>query len=514
MLWTILRNMARTSAAAPATPATGDSLAMGMASFHAGEFSVACRHLRAARAADPADGDVLYCLALAEARSGQHVLAEELLQELRLTRDDADVNNALGNVCRMRGNLVDAGSAYRRALAVDAGHLAALANLGLVLRDQGVPQQALPVLDRALVLAPDYVEALFNKALALTDLGESQAAGQLIEQVLRLDPDFAEAHLQRGFALLRRGDFAAGWREYRWRVNIPELDHWRDYDYPLWQGEKLSGRRVLVQAEQGLGDQIMFASCLPDMLESARQVMIECDSRLAVLFARSFPQAVVYRHRVKGQPEWSHEPAPDFRVRLGDLPRMLRNCGADFPRHSGYLFADPGNVTNWRIRLAALGSGPKIGLSWRGGTLATGQRARSLPLEDLLPIVSLPDTHFVSLQYGDGREEIANLRTRYGVTFSEWPQAIADMDEMAALVASLDMVITVCTTAAHLAGALGKTAWVLVPAVSEWRYRESGNGIPWYPELRLFRQRRTAEWSDVILEVRTALIDAIGAGFK
>lgn len=514
MLWTMLRHMTRTTVGTTVTEASHELPAMGVASFHAGDFAVACRHLRAARAADPADGDVLYYLALAEARGGRHVLAEELLQELRLTRDDADVNNALGNVCRMRGRMNDAGAAYQRALAIDGGHLAALANLGLVLRDQGVPQEALPLLDRALAIAPDYVEALFNKALVLIDLGERLAADQLIERVLTLDPGFAEAHLQRGFTLLRRGDFAAGWREYGWRVNIPELDHWRDYDYPLWRGEKLSGRRVLVQAEQGLGDQIMFASCLPDILERARQVMIECDPRLAVLFARSFPKAVVYRHRVKGQPGWSREPAPDFRVRLGDLPRMLRNCEADFPRHSGYLIADPGRVANWRIRLAALGSGPKIGLSWRGGTPATGQRARSLPLEDLLPIVSLPDAHFVSLQYGHGREEIANLRTRYGVTLSEWPQAIADMDEMAALVAGLDMVISVCTTAAHLAGALGKTAWVLVPAVAEWRYRESGNGIPWYPELRLFRQRRTAEWSDVILAVRTALTEAIGADLK
>ncbi len=356
--------------------------------------------MSAALAADPDDGGVLYYLALAEARSGRFERAQELFETLRMQRDDADVNNALGNLYRLRGNLDAAVASYRRALAADGGHIATLANLGLTLRDQGTPRQALPVLDRALAIAPDHVEALFNKALALVDLGESGAAGELIGRVLELDPDFAQAHLQRAFMLLRRGEFAAGWREYAWRVRIPDLDHWRDYAYPLWQGEPLAGRRVLVQAEQGLGDQIMFASCLPDLLGLARDTIIECDPRLTGLFARSFPSARIYRHRVKGEPKWRRGPVPDFRVRCGDLPRMLRNREADFPRHDGYLVADPIQVADWRARLAALGPGLKVGISWRGGTPGTGQAARSLALATLLPMLTVARTHFVSLQYG------------------------------------------------------------------------------------------------------------------
>ena len=502
MLWSIIRNLARKAAGAPARDAL---LVAGIASYNAGAYAAACRHLDEARAADPENCDVLHYLALAEARSGRLERAEVLLEALRLKRDDADVNNALGNVHRLRGQLAQAAASYGRAVESDGQHLAALANLGLTLRDQGVPREALPVLDRALALAPDHVEALFNKALALADTGAGQPAGELIERVLKLDPEFAQAHLQRGFTLLRRGEFSAGWREYAWRVRIPELDHWQDYDYPQWQGEALDGKRVLVQAEQGLGDQIMFASCLPDVLRRARRTMIECDPRLAGLFARSFTAAAVYRHRVKGKPDWRREPAPDFRVRYGDLPRMLRNHAADFPRHSGYLIPDAAKVAAWRARLAALAPGLKVGLSWRGGTPGTGQAARSLALDALLPVLALPRVNFISLQYGPGRDEIADLRARHGIALSDWPQAITDMDEMAALIAGLDLVITVCTTAAHLCGALGKTAWVLVPAVAEWRYLESGSQIPWYPALRLFRQPRPNAWNDTIAAIRAEL---------
>lgn len=512
MLWGFLRNITRAGTSAPGATANGNPAARGMESFNCGDFAAASQELGKAHAADSSDHEILYCLALAQAQCGELEKAEELLTALRSHDDAADVNNALANVQRLRGRLAPAAATYRRALEIDARHLAALANLGLTLRDQGAAAEALPVLDRALALAPDYVEALFNKSLALIDLNERRAAEELIERVLLLDPDFAQAHLQRGFMLLKRGDFAAGWQEYAWRVRIPELDHWQDYAYPLWRGEALDGRRILIQAEQGLGDQIMFASCLPDILAQARHTIIECDPRLAKLFARSFPSAVVYRHRVEGAPDWSGEPAPDFRARLGDLPRMLRNQSTDFPGHRGYLMADAAVAADWRARLAQLGAGLKIGLSWRGGTPATGQAARSMPLATLLPLLSLPHTHFVSLQYGPVEEEIAELRARHGIQIHAGAPSHASMDGVAALIASLDLVITVCTTVAHFCGAVGKRAWVMVPVVAEWRYMQYGERIPWYPELRLFRQQHAHEWDNVISALCANVIRESGSG--
>jgi tetratricopeptide (TPR) repeat protein len=512
MLWSVIKNFARKAGSMPGGTAGKDLLEVGIGYFNGGDFAAASRCLAEAHAADPDDVAAVYFLALAEARSGRLEQAEELLAAACAQRADADFHNALGNVRRLRGRLDEAATSYRLALEIDGTHLSALANLGLALRDQGLPQQAVSVLDRALLIAPDHAEAIFNKALALIDLGEHAPADALIERTLGLDPEFAQAHMQRGFLLLKRGDFAAGWREYAWRVRIPDMDHWQDYDYPLWQGESLRGRRVLVQAEQGLGDQIMFASCLPDLLERARHTVIECDPRLARLFARSYPSAVIYRHRVQGKPDWWRDAAPDYRVRLGDLPRILRTHEADFPPHCGYLVPDAGKVAAWRARLAALGPGLKVGISWRGGTPGTGQAARSIALAALLPILSLPRAHFISLQYGDVSNEIAELHTHRGVEVHAWSNANADMDGVAALIASLDLVVTVCTTAAHLAGALGKTAWVMVPAAAEWRYGESGPRIPWYPALRLFRQQRRNEWDGVIAALKAEFMHAIRTG--
>ena len=190
---------------------------------------------------------------------------------------------------------------------------------------------------------------------------------------------------------------------------------------------------------------------------------------------------------------------------------MLRNCDADFPRHGGYLVPDTARVAAWRARLAALGPGLKVGVSWRGGTPGTGQAARSLPLDELLPLLTLPNAHFVSLQYGPASAEIAALNARHGSALHDWLPPVTDMDEVAALIAGLDLVVTVCTTVAHLSGALGKAAWVMVPAVAEWRYLESGSEIPWYPALRLFRQPRLNEWDDVIASIRSELQQRVAA---
>ncbi|MDB5812739.1 MAG: hypothetical protein JWN94_4861, partial [Betaproteobacteria bacterium] len=485
------------------------ALAAGVESLNAGDFTGARRCLQRALSLNQQDPEITFHLGIAEARSGNLDAAQSLLERTRANRDTTEVNNALGNVQRLLGHLDGAATSYNRAIALDENNIAALVNLGLTLRDLGTPAQALPILDQALVLSPRNVDALFNKALALGDLAESEAARQLIEDILCIDPHFAQAHLQRAFMLLKRREFQEGWNEYAWRVRIPEVDHWQDYDIPLWQGESLTGKRILIQAEQGLGDQIMFASCLPDVLARTEQTVIECDPRLAKLFARSFPRAKVYRHRIEGAPDWSSEPVFDFRARTGDLPRMLRKNDVDFPLHDGYLIADSARVSAWRKRLDMLGSGLKVGISWRGGTPGTNGSMRSVSLDRLLPLFLVEGTYFISLQYGAVGAEISDFRAQHGAVLHEWVDANADMDDIAALTSALDLTITVCTTAAHLSGALGKPAWVMVPAVAEWRYLESGIEMSWYPTLRLLRQTQLNAWEPVLLAVKAALVHRI-----
>jgi len=202
---------------------------------------------------------------------------------------------------------------------------------------------------------------------------------------------------------------------------------------------------------------------------------------------------------------------PDYHVLAGSLPGLLRNRLEDFPRHEGYLVADPLRAERWRARLAELGPGPKIGLSWRGGTHLTRRSLRSLALHDLLPVLRTMGLRFISLQYGECAAELEGLRRETGIEVVHWPEAIDDYEETAALCASLDLTLSVCTSVIHLNGALGKPVWVMVPAVAEWRYGVQGDSMPWYPSVRLIRQASGGDWSDVFARVTRDLAERFAA---
>ena len=200
-------------------------------------------------------------------------------------------------------------------------------------------------------------------------------------------------------------------------------------------------------------------------------------------------------------PAW-HKPAQtvDWQIPMGSLPGLLRKRREEFPRHTGYLRAAPERIAYWRSRLDALGPGPKIGVSWRGGIATTRRHLRSLSLEEFLPILRLPAS-FVSLQYGDCADDLDALGREHGLGLPHWQEALDDYDETAALICALDLVVSVCTAVIHLAGALGKPVWVLVPAVAEWRYLDRGETLPWYPSARLFRQAVAGQWQEPISQL-------------
>jgi hypothetical protein len=271
------------------------------------------------------------------------------------------------------------------------------------------------------------------------------------------------------------------------------------YHFARWDGAPIAGKTLLIYGEQGFGDQIMFASCFHEAIERAGHCIIECDPRLVTLFRRSFPSAVIEASAPSGEsPAWAAQvQAVDCQIPMGSLPGFFRKRWEEFPRHAGYLRAAPERVAYWRARLDALGPGPKIGLSWRGGIPATRRHLRSLALEELLPLLRLP-ANFVSLQYGNCSDDLDRLRRDYGLILPHWADAIEDYDETAALVCALDLVISVCTAVIHLTGALGKPVWILVPAVAEWRYLDRGENLPWYPSARLFRQTEAGRWHEVL----------------
>lgn len=413
----------------------------------------------------------------------------------------------LGIALQRRGDLEEALTCFRRSLEFMPDFAEATYNLGLLLRDLGRPADALEMLERALSLKPEFALAQANIGVVHQDLGDIDQAFAAFERALELEPESGDIHLTKAHLLLSAGRFREGWEEQEYRRLAPEFPRDR-FPFPEWKGEDLTGKNLLVYAEQGIGDEIMLAGCFPDLLAKAGRCLIECDPRLESLYRRSFPQAEFAGKRFKKPDTWLEAFRPiDLQIPVGSLPRFFRNEAADFPRHSGYLVADPQRIWRWKERLDALGPGLKIGLSWRGGTSRTNAYLRSIPLETWLPVLSRPDAHFVNLQYTDCRTELDSLHSRHGIRIHSWRELENNYEEAAALVASLDLVISVCTALVHLAGALGMPVWVLVPNSPGWRYMRDRDNLPWYPSARLFRQAVPMDWAPVLQRVAAEFLN-------
>lgn len=369
---------------------------------------------------------------------------------------------------------------------------------------------------KALTFSADQPRVYVTLGSALFALGRVEEALAAYKRALKLSPRYADAQFHMGLANLMRRKYREGWQDFEERFRTAQ---YRDYPpcMPRWNGTSLRGRTLLIHREQGLGDEIMYASCFPQVIADAQHCFIECESRLEKLFARSFPRATVFSSpgNDRSIPQTIPEADVDVRTYAASLPRYLRNSLRDFPDHTGYLLADPERVGYWREQVATLGDGLKVGISWRGGTTLTYTGRRSLSLEALLPVLSVPGVRWVNLQYGDRAGEIAACEGGHGIRIADWPDAIDnDYDETAALVTALDLVISVCTSVVHLTGALGKPVWVMASYVPEWRYGLHGESMPWYPAARLIRQTERGAWEPVIAEVEQQLRNYAAQGQK
>ncbi|MSQ52623.1 MAG: tetratricopeptide repeat protein [Betaproteobacteria bacterium] len=399
-------------------------------------------------------------------RAGNHEAAVGVLEPL-LQRDPAnrDAANVLGLILgREYGEFGRAGELLRSALAADPDWLPALVNLGWTLLEQGRYQEGYACIDRALMLAPHD----------------------------------AEARLVRACMKLKQGEFSDGWRDYssrhQSRFATPSA-----HCFPQWRGEPLDEKTLLIHAEQGIGDQIMFASCFAQVIALAKRTIIECNPKLVSLFRRSFPEASIYESPREGTNSSLPESTGkiDYQIAMGELPGMFRNHWEDFPPHKGYLLADPEKVLHWLGRLKELGEGFNLGVSWRGGMSATRKHLRSIELGQMVALLR-PPLRAVSLQYGPVDSALEQLRAQHGKALLHWQDAIEDYDQTAALVCALDGVLSVCTAVVHLSGALGRPVWVLAPVVTEWRYLDKGERMPWYPSVRIIRQEKIGDWSGAI----------------
>lgn len=433
----------------------------------------------------------------------------------RLAPDDGVLLRSLVVTLVEAGLFDDGLDIAERAVKGNPGSAEAQRCLGFVLQNLHDPARASVHYEEALRLGMNDAEFHNDRAVVAQDLGRLTEAFECYEQALARRPDFPQSVFHRGLARLLTGDYARGWADYEARHAVPGLLSARPVSFPSWDGTPLAGRTLLVYGEQGLGDEIMFASCLSQAMAAGGECIIECAPKLQGIFARSFPEATVYAAAPdRRMPQAIASRRIDCELASGSLPRLFRRGLDDFPRHQGYLKADPARVARWRDRLGQLGGGLKVGISWRGGVHKTRGPLRSFTLERWLPMLRLSGARFVSLQYTTGADsEVAQLEKLHGVRVVHWPEAIADYEETAALVDALDLVVSVCTAVIHLGGALGKTVWVMVPFSAEWRYGASGESMAWYPSVRLFRQPAFGQWEPVISAVAAELArHASGSG--
>ncbi len=413
---------------------------------------------------------------------------------------------ALADALARRGCCDEALRHAESVLQHEPKNVTALIVKAHVHRQQGELDEAEKSIREVLAIAPDSADAHTNLAIVLADGGDVEKALTSAETAGHLAPESAPTRLNLAMIRLLRGDFEQGLAGYAARWETPEgRQRRRPFLQTPWHGENLDGRAILVWGEQGIGEEIMFASALAPVVAGARRCVIECDMRLVPLFARSWPDAGVCGRQDRPNRRLL-DGKIDYQCPSGDLLRWQSNAGAR--SSSAYLMADPDKVDSCRQRYKAWGKGPRVGIAWRStGPNASFGATKSSPLDAWAPVLQQADCQFVNLQYGPCDDILAAAQRQWGAVIhvDEQIDQLDSLDDFAAQIAALDLVITTSNTTAHLAGALGMPVWIALPHVPDWRWGLGRESSRWYPEARLFRQPSPGDWAAVFAQIGRAL---------
>ncbi|WP_194476125.1 tetratricopeptide repeat protein [Bradyrhizobium sp. CCBAU 53338] len=434
-------------------------------------------------------------LVLHEARHLQEA-ADVYRQTFAADPDDHTIATNLGACLSDLGELDGAVAACERALLLKPDHAPAYTNLGIIFEKQQRVTDAVAAHRHAVAVDPSYAKGHANLAVALRNAGELDEALSVSAHAVALDPEQPLAQYNHAHFLLMNGHFAEGFDAYRWRRKCKTLsDGDPHFDEPEWQGEPLAGRTLLLFAEYGLGDALHFVRYLPMVTGKGGRIVLQVQPALATLL-RQLPDVTVI-------PRGEALPRFDLQLPLMSLPRLFGTTLDNLPAEVPYLHADPEKVSRWQ---AALGreARPKVGVVWAGNPKHKGDRQRSLSAEAVLPCLLMPGVQLYSLQKEPRLEDGAVLAA-LGDDVIDLAPALGDFTDTAAAVATLDLVIAVDTSVAHLAGALGRPVWMLTPYALDWRWLRDREDSPWYPTMRLFRQRRPREWDDPLMRLTAAL---------
>lgn len=434
-------------------------------------------------------GNALQALKLHEQALASYDRAIELEPQL------AEAFNNRGNALRDLGRPEEALASFDRALAIKPGYAGALNNRGIALRDLNRRADALESYERALALEPGYADALCNRGNVLQDLKRYADALDSYERALRSDPGHAQSHWNESLCRLLVGDFARGWVKYEWRWKTEQANQVRNFPQPLWLGkEQLGGKTVLLHAEQGFGDTLQFCRYAPMVAALGARVVVEVQPPLKELMAGLEGVGDVTA-RGEALPEF------DYHCPLLSLPLAFNTSLATIPSFKAYLRSDPVRLERWRERLGRQ-SGLRVGLVWSGSGGLRNDPDRSLPLAEIADLAA-GGTEIFCLQKEIKPADREFLKRRGNIL--SFGEELGDFADTAALVNLMDVVISVDTAVAHLAGAMGKAVWILLPYAPTWRWLLDRDDSPWYPSARLFRALTIGDWSSAVAQVRESL---------
>ncbi|MCA0199446.1 MAG: tetratricopeptide repeat protein [Proteobacteria bacterium] len=465
-------------------------------------FTEAEQVLRDYLAGDPSNLGARRLLANALHKQGRLVDAEDIYRDiLRTNPDETQTSLQLTEALLERSQLDEAELILRELKRAAPGHADVITTLGRALELRGDLDGAIALHSEAIARDPRNANAYLNRGSAKRFSGDFEAALADYDAALALKPHFPPAIANRGLTLLILGRLREAWPSYRARIRAvhgaPDLTSGKP-----WDGSPLAGKRVLVWLEYGLGDEILFANLLPELIDTTAHCTIVCSPRLCRLFERSFPRAriVAMGSAIDGD--------FDVRLPLTDAAQLLRPTVASLPRHRGYIVPDSTLVQEMRARYQNGTNARLVGLSWRSAAGPTG-RFKSLQLAQFAKFLDVPDLNFVSLQYGDCTDEIAQVSamTRRSIIHDTRVDSSGDLDAFAAQTAAMDLVISVSNTTVHVAGALGRPVWALVPTGpgAHWYWFMNRTDSPWYPSARLFRQDRRGDWEKPLDDITAEL---------
>jgi Flp pilus assembly protein TadD len=466
-----------------------------------GQIKDAAHHFRLAARLKPEYAEAFNNLGTVQEAEGALDKAKENFETaLSLKPDYAKPMSGLGNIAAAEGNLDDAEKFYERALALDLNNVEARSNLSQVLIDLGRTSDAEAQLRQALSINPNFAPAHYNLGVTLEARGDMDGAQNAYRKALSLDADEPDYHWNAALVALLKGDFDDGWEHYEWRLRRTRKLT-RDVKRPRWDGSDPGGQTILVQTEQGYGDTFQFIRYAQLLKERGAKVIVECQPKTERLlpFAHGVDEIISRDEKL---------PKCDRYIQLLSLSHLFSTTLENVPAGTPYISAPPELTKKWGERAIAA-AGYKVGLVWRGNPQNTINPKKSIPIDDVAGLCALEGINWFSIQLDAGQDELGVLRACAPI--EECGPQLTDWAETAALISMLDLVITVDTGVAHLAGALGKPVWILLSHIPDWRWMLERADSPWYPTARLYRQPAPGDWLAVLSQIRANLEEKVHA---